>query len=561
MTAPSFRWRCAACAVGLWAACSSGGATDGGGGSSAGSTGAASSGGSGGGSTGAVFQIPDGGGPPTVAEICQWLWAGQTRFALVYFQQPGLYASSGTGPYCPGPSPTQVAGFTQAADAAAAEVLSLAPPNGGWPDGGGPNVCDDPTSALSVLASQIAQSVAAGGSGWNAPALAACQQGMQASGDLLAFAADGGGSFPDEAEIFGTGDAGGACLTLLQGLVADGKNCLFPFECRPGSYCRSSGADGSCAGICAPLVPAGGNCGPLDQCADGLGCASGLCGGPDAGQSNLGGPDAGCTSNSDCQSCLLCNHFQRCQIGLAGSPCVGDYECAGPLLYCDPSSLTCQPSLTFGQPCPASSSYATCLDGWCDPWALVCRAYSDLGGPCAAAGDCHAGYCSLPDAGDGVCAPLPAPGQPCGPQPLSSSCADRDDYCDIPSGSPSGSCTALPENGQPCASFRCATDCYCVVDITNPGGICTSLPDGGASCAGVGRCLPPYACGSSNVCIVPGPGDAGCGSSADCASANCLNPGDGGLCETPCGQGGFESSLLLSLLLGLGGAVVLRARR
>lgn len=536
----------AAAALLAFFACSSTPAPDGGKGSTGGS--------SGGGTGGTVFQIPDG-GPPSAAQICQWLWAGATRFGLV-FTLPGLTApTSETGPYCPSPTPTQQAAFGQAAAAAAPEILTLAPPDGGWPDGGAAGLCGDPTSQLSMLAAAIAQSVASGSLAWNVPALAACQQGMSASADLVAYAADGGGSFPGQADVFGVGDAGGACLALLRGLVPDGGGCLFGFECQDGFYCRSAGADGSCGGNCAPLVPAGGGCGLLDQCAGSLSCTSGVCGGPDAGAPPPpGGPGNPCTTDAQCQSCLVCSGspVPACHTGLTASTCTSDVDCDVPLLYCATGG-TCQPSATIGQSCTAGSYFA-CLDGWCDPIAHLCRPSSNLGGPCAESGDCASGYCSGATAvADGTCTSLPGHGLPCGAPPSTYSCASPGDYCNLPQGQTSGTCQSLPGAGQPCASGACAEGLYCTGTL-----LCQPLPGDGQPCSVPGMlCQSPYVCRASGSCGPSLPGNAPCAQSQECASGECV----GGLCTTPCSSQPYGSGLLLSLLLGLGGALAWLERR
>ncbi|HUB05593.1 MAG TPA: hypothetical protein VMB50_01255 [Myxococcales bacterium] len=535
---PSSLRRAAVAALLALAACSSTPLSDGG----SGTTGGGPT--TGGGTSGPVFHLPDA-GPPTAAEICQWLWAGSTRFGLIFFDPALLAASSQAGPYCPSPTPVQKAALAQQAAALAPEILSLTPPDGGWPDGSGPNVCDDPTSAVSTLAAQIAQAVATGGAAWNAHALTECAQGLAQSGDLVAYLEDAGGSFPGEAQVFGA-DGGGPCYQLLQGKVADGGSCLFGFECAGGLYCRSTGAGGSCAGNCAPLVRPGGACGPLDECAGNVSCVADLCGGPDAGPTHTGAPRAPCTSSEDCQSCLLCNPLTlQCQTGLATASCTGDYDCDTPLLYCGGPDAGCLPAVTVGEPCAASGS-ASCLDGWCDPIALVCRPISALGGPCASSADCLAGYCRGATAAvDGTCTPFPATGQLCGAPPLSYDCADPGDYCNLVG--VQGTCAALPGLRQPCAAGECAAGLYCGAGDAG----CETLPGLNESCTSPGLlCHSPYVCNASDLCVAQLPGGASCTQSSDCLSDDC----SGGVCTSPCTQLGYGSNLLLSLFLGLGGA-------
>jgi hypothetical protein len=472
-----------------------------------------------------------------------------------------LALNSTPGLYCPTASAAQLAQLTQQTNALAPALLTLVPPDGGWPDGSGPSICNDPTTALEGLPAQIAASLAAGRAIWNAAATAACAEGMVLSSDMLAYIYSDGGSFAGEAQTLGNLDGGsGPCTQILQGQVADGGSCVYPFDCAAGLYCQSTGANGACSGACQPLVAAGAACGPLSQCVGTLVCTSGFCGGPDAGPlpTHSGGAGAACTTDGDCQACLLCEASGVNTIctahGLTGDPCSSDYECGTPWLYCDTTTETCAASVTLGQPCTAVTSNYACLNGWCD--GTICQPISAAGGPCTSeVTSCSQGlYCSAPVAGAaGTCAPLPIVGQACGlGQGQSYECAGSGVYCNTNQ----GTCAILPGPGTTCApGAECAAGSYCEITTTE---VCAALAGKGNSCATI-PCQPGLYCDTAVTCATPAVGGTVCTQDLACLSGSCV----GGFCATPCGTppfGGCENQGV-SFILGLGGALAWFDRR
>ncbi len=532
--------------------------------------------------SGTTVELPGGvslsdAGLPDARALCLRFWAGSMRLGMLV-AQPAL-SDAFANPSCAGPTPAQLLALRGQASASAAELIALPPPDGGWPDGGGPNICDDPASAFDGLPALLADSLAAGRATWNARADARCRAGLSLSGDLLDLflGADGGGGSA-AALMIGWPDGGDGCAAIFEGNIVDGGACLAPFECRPGLYCRSPGLpDGGCGGVCAPLVPAGSACGPLDQCAGGIDCTAGLCGGLDGGAAGGGGPDASCASPQDCGACLACLAGHCLPPGTAGSPCSSDGDCAKPFYYCNQSYKRCAEAGVEKSYCQPSMP-SSCLTGWwCDPVTFTCAPLSGDGGPCVDGVDCQAGlYC----AGSGYsasCRPLPGLGDPCGLTPdLTLDCPDES-RCALDGGA--GLCVPLPAPGQPCWMGSCALGAVCDPD----GGRCAPLPGAGEACiAGScadgldcddGGCAPPPgegqaciagSCADGLYCADGGcapalPGGAPCASSAECRSNLCV----GGSCATPCSPsaGNCASGPGLSFLLGLGGALAWFDRR
>ena len=506
-------------------------------------------------------------GPPSARELCLRLWAGEARAQILEGLPifPGV--ASQIEPGCPSPTPAQLAAISQFTQEAGAELLTLAPPDGGWPDGSGPSICENPALAFQGLPAQMEAAIANGHARFDPAADATCQQGLRANQELLAVFVSNGATYPGEADSIQP-DGGGPCSQIFEGTLGDGGACLYPFECRPGLYCRAGGGDGSCAGLCAPLVPPQGVCGPLDVCADQLACASGFCGGPDAGPAPtpiaLGAP---CDGSVPCQGCLRClpapgsDGGSVCGTqGLAGDACTSDSDCANALLYC--AQLSCQPAAVLGASCFMGSAQA-CLVGWCEPLFQgsptgSCVAPSPQTGPCLAGADCAANlFCSV-DGGSGSlgsCASYPNLGGACGSPPWLSSVCPVGAYCQEGS-SGIGSCVALPGAGSPCSPAGCAEGSSC--DSTGgPPGLCRGLPGNGQTCVPSVGCTTGLTC-LAGFCASPLPGGAACSQGSDCASQRCL----AGLCGSPCAtsDNGCQGQEL-SFLLGLGGAVVLFDRR
>ncbi len=548
------------CCLALAACSSSSKPTDGGTTGGSGTSSSSSSGGSSS-SSGTVTMLPDA-GPPDATQICLALWAGQQRVEQLEAMPLFMTLGGTQGTYCPAPTAAQRAQLTQQTNALAAAFLTLVPPDGGWPDGSGPSICDDPSTALDGLPAQISDSITAGRATWNAAANAQCAQGLMLSSDLLAYVYSDGGEFAGEAQTFGSLDGGeGPCTQILQGQLHDGGACVYPFDCAAGLYCQSTGANGVCSGTCAPLVAAGAACGPLDVCVGTLSCLSGFCGGPDAGPGPkpTGGAGATCTVDGDCQPCLICQALgigsSTCATyGLAGDACTTDFDCGTPWLYCDTTTKVCAASATFGQPCTATTSSYACLDGWCD--GTTCQPISGVGGACSGSvPSCLPGlYCKEPQAGsNGTCAPLPTLGETCGlTQGLSDDCAGGDVYCDTVT----GSCAALPGAGVTCApGAECASGNYCQITTVE---VCVPLQAAGASCASI-PCQAGLTCSIAGLCVAPLAGGAACQAGVQCLSGNCV----AGTCSTPCSTapfGGCENQGV-SFILGLGGALAWFDRR
>ncbi len=468
------------------------GGTSGGGGSS----GTGSTSGSAGGSTSGTTS-----GMPTQAQLCNWIWQGSARLEYLLVDSfAGSKLRPPTGPYCPTPTASQANAIGFVNGYLAQQIQTLGAPDGGWPDGSGPTVCDDPTSGQSQLAAAIEASLAAGRAVWNGDDAATCAQGMQQSQYLfLAVGSDGG--FPGDVDV-GMPD-GGPCFQILEGQVAQGGGCTFGWDCASGLYCRPGGAT-SCAGVCAVPVADGQPCGIYDQCVSGDSCTSGTCtaSGNGSGGSGTGAPGAPCTSSSDCQGCLSCSFGQNggvcTALGLVNSACASDSDCVAPLLYC--KSGSCQPAGVTGETGCVPGSDNACLFGWCEPTAGgsgACVDSSGLGGPCLDASSCSSGICSGadPDAGTlGSCASAPGKGQPCG-------AAD---------------------------GFACGSNLYCDT--------------------GSGSCQPTL------------PAGAACANALACQSLSCVE----GQCASPCVAGcasGCNDGPGASLLLGLGGAAAIERRR
>lgn len=296
------------------------------------------------------------------------------------------------------------------------------------------------------------------------------------------------------------GPDGGPCEGILNGQVALGGSCTFSFDCLSELYCRPTGGS-SCSGSCAAPVPAGQSCGPYDLCAGGGSCSGGTCG--PGGTSTPAGPGTGgpgtpCSETSDCQSCLDCSFISD-----GGMICVG----SGLL------GATCQ----FDSDCATPLLY--CKQGTCAPSGIP----GDTGCLSTSDNSCLIGWCQ-PAQGStpSVCVGSSAIGGPCVD---GHSCSSG--YC-VDGGSALGTCTADATQGQSCASASCGDNLYC--DQTTQ--LCEATLGGGAVCTSGDQCQ-----------------------SSSCLNGQCASP-----CVSGCGSNCFNGPDA-SLLLGLGGAMVLQRRR
>ncbi len=295
----------------------------------------------------------------------------------------------------------------------------------------------------------------------------------------------------------GAGD-GGPCAQIVVGQLGVGAPCTFGFDCQPGLYCHPS-SPATCGGACATPVADGLSCGPLDHCVAGDSCSGGTCGPSSSAGNGDGGVGAACSGNADCLPCLTCT------FGASGGSCTAPglvgATCSSDGQCATPllycNQGTCQPSGVNGDACQPLSDSA-CLFGWCSP--------------------------SGPDAGS--CADQSPLGGPCLDD---HSC--NGGYC---TGADAlklqlGRCAALPSANQPCVEYgSCGSGLYCNQDA----GLCAPLQGTGAPCT----------------------------SGLECQSYSCLN----GQCASPCTSGCTGSCTDgpgASLVLGLGGAMILQRRR
>jgi hypothetical protein len=247
------------------------------------------------------------------------------------------------------------------------------------------------------------------------------------------------------------------CEAALSGSAKVGDACTVDEECKGAALCdRSAG----CPGECSPLRRAGEACDEDDMCADGLSCSdqtgTRLCVRP----ATLGDACGGGVEN-ECQPGLFCVGDDEdsatpgeCAAvadvfaGAAGDECnIDQGELCGEGLACVLDSLAelrfeCKTKAEPGDPCSLG------LPDQCPP-THYCTAQFELG------------------VFDGVCSPLPKPGEPCATTLLGERCASGA-VC-----GPDGECVSRARLGEPC---RFAEMCYsgsCVSGAcTSPGNDC-----------------------------------------------------------------------------------------
>jgi hypothetical protein len=280
---------------------------------------------------------------------------------------------------------------------------------------------------------------------------------------------------------------GPACgeLTFEERFVAPpdapsaGEPCIRPLDeravCAPGSYCMPDALPvigRYFCGTCERMPRVGERCGGRLGCVEGTRCLEGEC----RLVREIGGS---CESDNECR-------FHRCidsicfpskdtptpYADVVGRECEHDNDCGRQAaLFCDEG--ICRPLPGEGELCagvamgtmrstasinPFASSKSVCrlgqqcIDGRCR--ALGCSI--DPGEPCR--GYCHGGQCV-----DGMCVPLPGPGEPC-----ETSCgAGSGDRCEPRCGGDlrcvEGRCTAGRdrENGRRCDFDRDCISGFC----------------------------------------------------------------------------------------------------
>ncbi len=211
----------------------------------------------------------------------------------------------------------------------------------------------------------------------------------------------------------------GACSEVFVGTLETGAVCLNDEDCAGDAYCQAE----TCPATCAPRPP---------PAAEGERCSS----------------SRACQSGLDCVA-------GTCVVRGAGRACEADFAC------------------------PLSEA---CVDGTCVDRAAVSTA--GLNEACDRSGTprCReGGVCVAVDVGEGggpsyECRAPVGSGEPCFSG--ETMCPDTE-YCDVDfmSGSLEGVCAALPAPGEPCGNAgRCSWIAECV------DGVCRARQDNGASC-------------------------------------------------------------------------------
>ncbi|MBI5497567.1 MAG: hypothetical protein HY904_21325 [Deltaproteobacteria bacterium] len=442
-----------------------------------------------------------------------------------------------------------------------------------------------------------------------------------------------------------------ACLDFVRGLQPLGEPCGHHVECAPGdggASCVDIGA--GCQGHCVPSATEGEPCGlPRARlCARGLACsapwsgAEGTCIRPGArGQpcqavnppaqscetglvcSSSGvcgdrlGADAGCQAPTDCAQELVCRGGRCHPPAGAGETCTSDSECEACLLCArvpEPwGAGACTAPALVGQPCTAArcAPPGVCFNGTCvqgkalgeactddlsgaDPVhdcrgglvcagnPPVCQAPGEVGAGCRAPassfgtrGTCRWGFtCARPAASatEGTCLPPARLGQACGArQDVPPQCRYDLDVGDIPqctattdggvgrcylpergvagdacmgACSPGfqcawdggeGTCVTGPALGEPCRYYYECRDSRCGYPDASSELHCLPLRSLGQACGSQGGCVPEAYCGWGDggaVCQVRLALGASCEVSEQCAAgATCS---DGVCLEAAC---------------------------
>ncbi|MCE9577212.1 MAG: hypothetical protein K8W52_28955 [Deltaproteobacteria bacterium] len=183
----------------------------------------------------------------------------------------------------------------------------------------------------------------------------------------------------------------GVCAAV-KGVGGIGASCL-ENECGPTSFCYQE--------TCVPLLRQGMACASNNQCDFGLVCLD-TCQPPRAA-----GEACEFTAHGwDCGGDVFCDRTSlRCDPFLPlGAACEPDHDrCAHAYAWCEPTTSTCAPLPTRGQPCPSGRCGD---DSWCaalPPDGSICAAPVPDGAQCSWSGYCASGVCSL----ENVCVPEP----------------------------------------------------------------------------------------------------------------------------------------------------------
>jgi hypothetical protein len=191
------------------------------------------------------------------------------------------------------------------------------------------------------------------------------------------------------------------CLRVFQGQVAPGDACFTSRDCADRADC-------------------------VNRVCDRAQCCAGVCGSPPEPEEPWPEPKQigeSCVTHTDCILDAYCDETRRC-VALpdeAGEHCL--FGCAWGNLRCDVDTETCV-------------------------------AYQALGAVCADDGECDEAYAYC----DGVCRPIPGPGESC--DTARRRCIPTA-WCDA------GTCRARGNPGDPCI-----TDEHCTVGCDEIGGLC-----------------------------------------------------------------------------------------
>jgi hypothetical protein len=252
-----------------------------------------------------------------------------------------------------------------------------------------------------------------------------------------------------------------ACASAAKGLVAEGGQCFWLYECAAGSCVPAQ--PGVCPARCIGAVGEGGACpGKNNAGCDaraGLRCIAGVC-------SKRHTATQSCVSDSDCAADLFCRDGLACALrGNELASCGAQNECnAG--LFCDltASGGLCRRKGGQGKPCGTDAQSLAvdqeCADG------LVCKGYTPAKtgptpGTCTPAGD-EGATCFTAASITGCAGGLVCGGGRCALKPISGPCSVRDDcrphaaFC-----SAAGQCQALKAAGEACVeAYECESS-YC----------------------------------------------------------------------------------------------------
>jgi hypothetical protein len=189
-----------------------------------------------------------------------------------------------------------------------------------------------------------------------------------------------------------------ACMqNAWVGIVGDGGQCDFPYECAKDSFCNPGR-------VCTALPGDGMPCG-VQGCASGLFCGTGVC-------HPLLGEGGACTTTSQCEKELFCDTTttRTCTaLHENGDACTSSAACKSNTCLpgtCAGSGTTCFASTGCSGHCADDGSFcttdSTCAAGTCSGTATTCFFATDCVAPstCVFPVKCLPGECQ----GDIVCA-------------------------------------------------------------------------------------------------------------------------------------------------------------